>query len=114
MRRARSSRFWMPEALPDPSTIHLLWPKWLTARARTTSGERGNWMRLGLLALFGSAFWAFIYFMLFRLLRYFRGVPEIGPVLAGKLLGLVLVGFFSILMLSNIITSLSSFFLARD
>ena len=52
--------------------------------------------------------------MLYRLLAYFRGVPEIGPLLAGKLLGLILVGFFSILLLSNIITALSSFFLARD
>ena len=52
--------------------------------------------------------------MLYRLLVYFRGVPEIGPLLAGKLLGLILVGFFSILLLSNIITALSSFFLARD
>ena len=31
-----------------------------------------------------------------------------------KLLGLILVGFFSILVLSNIITALSTFFLARD
>ena len=41
-------------------------------------------------------------------------MQEIGPLLAGKLLGLILVGFFSILLLSNIITALSSFFLARD
>jgi ABC-2 type transport system permease protein len=52
--------------------------------------------------------------VLHRLLAYFRGVPEIGPLLAGKLLGLILVSFFSILLLSNIITALSSFFLARD
>ena len=101
-------------ALPDPSTRHLLAPKWLTARARTASGERGNALRLTFLALFGLLFWAFIFFMLYRLLRFFRGVQEIGPLLAGKLLGLILVGFFSILLLSNIITALSSFFLARD
>ena len=41
-------------------------------------------------------------------------MPEIGPLLAGKLLGLMLVSFFSILLLSNVITALSSFFLARD
>ena len=64
--------------------------------------------------MFGFGFWAFIFIVLFRLLRYFRGVQDIGPLLAGKLLGLILVGFFSILMLSNIITALSSFFLARD
>jgi len=99
---------------PDPSTAHLLSPKWLTARARAVSNERGHGVRLAVLGLLGFGFWAFIYVMLFRLLRYFRGVPEIGPLLAGKLLGLVLVGFFSILLLSNVITALSSFFLARD
>jgi len=101
-------------ALPNPSTLHLLLPKWLTMRARAVSGGRGNGLRLAFLAVFGLAFWAFIYGMLFRLLKYFRGVEEIGPLLAGKLLGLILVGFFSILLLSNVITALSSFFLSRD
>lgn len=96
------------------SALHLLWPKWLTARARTTSGEHGNRGRLLILGVLGLGFWGFIFLMLYRLLRFFRGVPEIGPLLAGKLLGLILIGFFSILMLSNIITALSSFFLAKD
>ena len=100
--------------LPDPSATHLLVPKWLTIRARAASAERGHGLRVFFLACFGCAFWAFIFFMLYRLLRYFRGVVEIGPLLAGKLLGLILVGFFSILLLSNVITALSSFFLARD
>jgi len=52
--------------------------------------------------------------VLYRVLVYFRGVPEIGQLLAGKLLGVVLVSFLSILLLSNVITALSSFFLARD
>jgi ABC-2 type transport system permease protein len=102
------------ERLPDPSTLHLLSPKWLTARARAKSNEKGSGARLVILGVFGFGFWALIFTVLFRLLRYFRGVAEIGPFLAGKLLGLILVGFFSILLLSNIITSLSSFFLARD
>ena len=89
-------------------------PKRLTAKARSKSSERGHGLRLVFLALFGLAFWGFIFALLVRLLRYFRAAPEIGPLLAGKLLGLVLVGFFSILLLSNIITALSSFFLARD
>ena len=99
---------------PDPSLFHLLWPKWLTARARSLSGERGRGARFALLGFFGFLFWAFIFGVLYRLLAYFRGVEEIGPLLAGKLLGLILIGFFSILLLSNIITALSSFFLARD
>jgi ABC-2 type transport system permease protein len=110
----------MPEsaatALPSPSAWHLLVPKWLTARARAagTGEDRGRTLRLVFLGVFGVGFWAFIYGMLYQLLRYFRRTPEIGGILAGKLLGLILVGFFSILLLSNIITALSSFFLARD
>lgn len=100
--------------MPDPSLLHLLGPKWLTARARSLTQERGRGARLAILAFFGLLFWSFIFGVLYRLLVYFRGVQEIGPLLAGKLLGLILVGFFSILLLSNIITALSSFFLARD
>jgi ABC-2 type transport system permease protein len=103
-----------PLEVPDPSLLHLLAPKWLTAKARAVAGERGRGFRFALLGTFGFAFWAVIFAVLFRLLRYFRGVPEIGVLLAGKLLGLMLVGFFSILLLSNVITALSSFFLARD
>ena len=109
----------MPEAAPagarpDPSLFLLLRPKWLTARARAMTNERGRGARFGLLAAMGLLFWAFIYTVLYKLLVYFRSVPDLGPFLAGKLLGIILVGFFSILLLSNIITALSSFFLARD
>src|SRR2546423_4443794 len=99
---------------PDPSLFHLLGPKYLTARARALAGERGRAARWVLLGVFGVLFWAFICGVVYRLLKYFRSVPEIGPLLAGKLLGLILIGFFSILLLSNVITALSSFFLARD
>jgi ABC-2 type transport system permease protein len=106
----------MPEAAvrPDPSLGLLLLPKWLTARARAMANERGRGARFAVLAGIGTLFWAFIYAVLYKLLVYFRGVPDLGPFLAGKLLGIILVGFFSLLMLSNIITALSSFFLARD
>ena len=100
--------------LPDPSLWHLLWPKYLTARARSFAEERGRGARFAILGVFGFIFWAFVFGVLYRLLAYFRGVQEIGPLLAGKLLGMLLVGFFSILLLSNVITALSSFFLARD
>jgi ABC-2 type transport system permease protein len=103
-----------PITQPDPSLFHLLWPKYLTARARSVVEERGRGARWAILGFFGLAFWAFIFLVLYRLLGYFRGVQEIGPLLAGKLLGLILIGFFSILLLSNVITALSSFFLAKD
>lgn len=100
--------------LPDPPLLHLLLPKWLTARARTVAGEKGRSARFAVLGFVGVMFWAFIFGVLYRLLTYFRGVEEIGALLAGKLLGLLLLGFTSILLLSNVITALSSFFLAKD
>ncbi|MEP6729126.1 MAG: hypothetical protein ABJE10_00745 [bacterium] len=102
------------EVRPDPSLGLLLLPKWLTARARTMANERGRGARFGILATMGLLFWAFIYTVLYKLLVYFRNVPDLGPFIAGKLLGIILIGFFSILLLSNIITALSSFFLAKD
>ncbi|HVE79844.1 MAG TPA: hypothetical protein VNA89_13325 [Gemmatimonadaceae bacterium] len=100
--------------LPNPSLLHLLGPKYLTARARSPSEERGRGARAALLGVFVFGFWAVLFAVLYRVLAYFRGVQEIGPLLAGKLLGLILLSFFSILLLSNIITALSSFFLAKD
>ena len=100
--------------LPHASLLHLLQPKWLTARARARGGERGRGARIAVLGVTGALFWAFVLVVVFRLLNYFRSVPDIGPLLAGKLLGLIFVSFFAILLLSNIITALSTFFVARD
>ncbi len=89
-------------------------PKWLTARARAASNEKGRFLRGLILGSVGLLFWAVAFGLLYRVLRYFAGVEEIGPLLAGKLLGLLLLSFGAILLLSNIITALSGFFLARD
>jgi ABC-2 type transport system permease protein len=62
----------------------------------------------------GVLFWLMVFAILLRLLRYFRAAPGVGELLAVKLLGLILLSFLAILLLSNIITALSSFFLARD
>jgi len=62
----------------------------------------------------GAAAWPFIYVALTRLLRTLRGVEEVGPLLASKLLALGLLMFLGILLLSNLIAALSSFFLSRD
>lgn len=92
----------------------LLTPKFLTARNRTTATERGRLVRWSLIALLGVGFWWGIYALLARILRYLRNIPDLGPLLAGKLLGMILIGFFGILLLSNVITALSTFFLSRD
>ena len=91
---------------------HLVRPKWRTALTQWRQGRSGA--KVAIIASVGLVFWVAVFGVLYRVLRYFRGVEEIGPLLAGKLLGLVLLSFLSILLLSNVITALSSFFLAKD
>jgi ABC-2 type transport system permease protein len=87
-------------------------PKWRTALARFRQGQtRGKALIIGSV---GLVFWLAVFGVLYRVLGYFRGVEEIGPLLASKLLSLALLSFLSILLLSNVITALSSFFLAKD
>lgn len=79
-------------------------------RRSDTSG-RGRALVLGIL---GLAFWVAIFVFFGKVLAYFREVPELGPVLAERLLDMVLLTFFSLLLFSNIVTALSSYFLAAD
>ncbi len=93
--------------------VHILRPKWQTAiaRGRQSEGNRGKILIIGFV---GLLFWLGVFGVLYRVLGYFRGVEEIGALLAGKLMSLALLSFLAILLLSNVITALSSFFLARD
>jgi ABC-2 type transport system permease protein len=92
----------------------VLVPKWRTFLARLRQERSGNGSKLAVVCTVGFVFWLAVFGVLYRVLLYFREVEEIGPLLAGKLLGLVLLSFLAILLLSNIITALSTFFLARD
>jgi ABC-2 type transport system permease protein len=95
------------------SLVQILAPKWRTALTRFKQGQGGSSKAL-VIGTVGLVFWLAVFGVLYRVLGYFRGVEEIGPLLAGKLLSLVLLSFLSILLLSNVITALSSFFLAKD
>ncbi len=98
---ARAGLFW------------LLRPKLRTKlnRARTDEGRTFKALLLGFVGLF---FWSLIFAVIFRMLLYFRGTQGIGDLLAAKLLGLAFVTFLMILVLSNVITALSTFFLSED
>lgn len=67
-----------------------------------------------LLLLVGLGFWSAVFGISYRVLGYFRGVDEIGTLLAGKMLSMMLLAFGGILLLSNLVTALSTFFLAKD
>jgi ABC-2 type transport system permease protein len=100
--------------LKQPRLVHVLEPKWRTALQRLREERSGGSGKLVVLLAAGGAFWAVVFWVLFRILSYFRTSPDLGPGLASKVLGLAFLSFISILILSNVITALSSFFLAKD
>jgi ABC-2 type transport system permease protein len=81
--------------------------------AQSQGEERGLLRRLLFISL-GLGFWLFIFVAFFRVLDYFRSIEGVGDVLALKLLSMVFLVFFSILLFSNIITALTTFFMSRD
>jgi len=101
-------------ALRGPGVLDILGPKWRSIRTRLRQESSGAGMRVLLLVLLGAGFWTAVFGVSYRVLRYFKGVEEIGPLLAGKLLAVSLLSFASILLLSNLVTALSTFFLAKD
>jgi ABC-2 type transport system permease protein len=99
----------------QPSLWRVLEPKWRTAFQRLREERsRGGSGKLLLLTIAGLLFWFGVYRLLYKILSYFRGVEDLGPLLAGKLLGVALLSSVVILVLSNVVTALSSFFLAKD
>ncbi|HEX7091573.1 MAG TPA: hypothetical protein VF192_15640 [Longimicrobiales bacterium] len=100
------------QAAAGPGVPALLAPK-LRAAGRRAGGAASG-LRIAVLGGIGLVFWLVLYGVLHRLLVYFRGAEGIGDVLAAKLLGLILMTFLSVLLLSNVVTALSTFFLARD
>jgi len=98
----------------QPGIWTLLTPKWRGARVRLREERNGSWVKLLLFAVAGGLFWAAIFGIAYRVLSYIKHVADIGDLLAGKVLGVILLAFHSILLLSNVITALSTFFLAKD
>lgn len=92
----------------------ILQPKWRSFLARLKRERTEVGARTVLLLLLGAGFWTAVFGVSYRVLRYFKGVEEIGPLLAGKLLAVGLLSFAAILLLSNLVTALSTFFLAKD
>jgi ABC-2 type transport system permease protein len=95
--------------------IALLRPRFLSFKngsvSRSASQRR---IRVLLFSAIGLTFWIGAFLIFYRVLHYFQGIEEFGDILARKLLSMVLLTFFSLLLFSSIIASLSKLYLSRD
>jgi len=92
----------------------LLTPRYKALRNRFTRLEPGDGTKTLVLVLLGLAFWAFLFWISFRVLGYFRTIEGLGDLLALRLLSMILLTFFSILLFSNVVTALSTFYLSGE
>ena len=92
--------------------LTLIKPRWWTFRKN--GAAKGARTRLALFGIMGAGFWAGIFAVTFRVLSYFQSVEGFGDVLAHKLLSMVILTFFSLLIFSAVLTSLSKLYLSRD
>ena len=95
--------------------ITLLKPRFLSFKNKGIFKSDSG--RIYKLALFGSIsmfFWGGIFVVSLRVIGYFKKIEGLGDILAYKLLSMVLLTFFSLLVFSNILTSLSKLYLSRD
>ncbi|HSK30387.1 MAG TPA: hypothetical protein VLA17_10515, partial [Candidatus Limnocylindria bacterium] len=95
------------------SVALLLSPLWLTWK-NSLFRSGGCWTRRLFLAALAIGFWLGTYLVIRRVLRYFETVYELGPGLAYQLLLIILLTFLSMLLFSNLVASLSTYFMARD
>ncbi len=92
----------------------LLKPRYYAVRNGLRRHASGDCLKTVMLALLGLAFWALLFAVSFKVLSYFRSIEGLGDLLAIRLLSMVLLTFFSILLFSNIVTSLSTFYLSGE
>ena len=95
--------------------LTLLKPRfWSVKHGVFSRSLKGRRLRLLFFSTVGLGFWAGAFAIINRVLIYFQGVEELGDILAYKLLSMALITFFSLLLFSGILTSLSKLYLSKD
>jgi ABC-2 type transport system permease protein len=93
----------------------LIRPRILSFKNTSLFGQqRGTLVKILVFGGIGLMFWAGIFGVSLRVLTYFKGVEELGNLLALKLLSMILITLLSLLIFSSILTSLSKLFLSKD
>src|SRR5882672_703768 len=89
--------------------------RWQLARNSLMFHIRQHYWRLLLLTTVAGLFLIGDYAFFFRLLRHLSSMPgELGPLLMAQLLTMIFLTFFSMLVFSNTVTSLSTIYLSSD
>ena len=104
----------MKALIMNPSFAYLLQPSWRAFRNRSRSSEATSRLKDAFLFILGSLFWVGTFIFFYRVLFYFQGVPEISDLLAVKAFSMITAVIFSLLLFSNIITTLSTYYLSDD
>ena len=99
-------------AAPGPGVASLLWPKLRSAAPK--DGMRSLLIRGSIAAPLGLGIAAATYIVASWFLSKVFAVELVGPLLVVRLFDMALIIFASLLVISNLITALSTFFLARD
>ncbi len=99
---------------PESNTMLLLSPRYSAVKNRLTRLTSGDGFKTFVLVLLGLGFWAFLFGMSFKVLGYFKTIEGLGDLLALRLLSMILLTFFSILVFSNVVTALSTFYLSGE
>ena len=94
--------------------ILLLKTKILSYKNSSKNEEKKRFIRFIIFFSVGLLFWLGTFLIFFRVLSYFSSIEVIGALLASRLLSMVFLTFFSLLIFSNVITALSTYFLSDD
>jgi ABC-2 type transport system permease protein len=94
--------------------LTLLAPRLWALRNGFVFGGRRSLTKTGSLFIMAVGFWVVIYAIFYRVLSYFQAVEDFGDLLAYKLLSMVFLTFFGLLIFSNVLVALNTFFLSQD
>ncbi len=94
--------------------IHLLTPSFLSLKRTLSLNNRKNRLKIAGIVLMAAGFFTGEYFFFSRMLVYFSNTELIGQLLIEKMLYMADFIFFAMLIFSNIITSISTYYMSDD